>query len=197
MTNVRPLGANPHLARILAIAILVTLLVGIGQWVVQPILRLFSDQWQQNTQLEMAVSRYSMIIANKQRYKDSLSKIEANPLPQIFYSAPTTTSLGALIQNDVRELVMGAGGSIDSMQSLQSAQENGVTKVGVSLTMRIDTATLARLLRAIGNHGKLLRIDNITLRAPEIQPPTGMPMISLKWDIIGYGTSINRSTEIK
>ena len=195
MTDMNPLVPNPLLARILAIAILVTVLMGLSQWLLQPIFQSYSEQWQQNAQLEKTVARYATIIANEAKYKDSLTTIKQNPLPQIWYRASTVTSLGAAIQNDVRQIIVAAGASIDSMQSLPPTAQDGMNQIGISIAMRTDVKTLNKVMRAISSHHKLLKIDNISIRAPEIQANSGQPSISVKWDVVGHGILIKQSKD--
>ena len=183
----RPID-NPLLSRALAITLLITAIVVLSKWLVQPTIQHFIEQWHKNSQIEESVRRYSMIIANEQAYKDSLNKIQASPLPKIWYNAASVTSLGAQIQNDVRDIIVAAGGSIDSMQSLQAIQENDMTKIGISISMRTDIKKLATILQRLTDHHKLLRADNIIIRAAEKQASIGQPSLSLKWDIVGFGT---------
>jgi Tfp pilus assembly protein PilO len=179
---------NPRLSKGLAITLLVISLMLFFELTLHPAYRILEQQWKANSQLEDAVNRYSNIIASEALYKKTIEDIEAQPLPNILYSAASATSLSALLQNDVRELIIQSGGIIDSLQSIPVAQENGLYKMGVKLSMRTDMEILSTLLQRISSTEKLLNTDNVIIRSAENQSTTAVPIITIRWDIYGYGT---------
>lgn len=187
MNNPSPLVANRLLAKIVAISLLLVVASAFIDLIVEPIAGLFSEQLQRNQQLAATAVRYSHIIANEEKNHQTLARIEANPVPDMFYHAASDTSLGALLQADIRQLITQAGGRIDSMQSLQAGGEHATRKIGVSISIRTDIKTLTKIFQELKAASKLIKMDNTMIRAAEIQPDIGQPILTVRCDIFAYG----------
>lgn len=179
--------ANRLLSKALAVSLLIVLLASISNLIIGPLIQRFGEQFQRNQHLEKTAERYISFIANEEPYLEIRERINAYPLRDILYAAPSDTSLGAVLQAEVRQLILQVGGRIDSMQSIQTTEKDGLRKIGVSISMRTDIKTLTEIVKKIKDAEKLMKIDNAVIRAPEIQPEIGQPALTLRCDIFAYG----------
>ncbi|MDB0047360.1 type II secretion system protein GspM [Porticoccaceae bacterium] len=181
------LMANRLLSKALAVSLLIVLLASISNLIIGSLIQRFGEQLQRNQHLEETAGRYINFISNEEHYLKIRERIDAYPLRDILYTAPSDTSLGAVLQADVRQLILQAGGRIDSMQSIQTTEKDELRKIGVSISMRTDIETLTEIVKKIKAAAKLMKIDNAVIRAPEIQPEIGQPALTLRCDIFAYG----------
>ena len=179
--------ANRLLSKALAVSLLIVLLASFSNLIIGPLIQRFGEQFQRIQHLEKTAERYINFIANEEPYLKIRERINAYPLRDILYAAPSDTSLGAVLQAEVRQLILQVGGRIDSMQSIQTTEKDELRKIGVSISMRTDIETLTEIVKKIKAAEKLMKIDNAVIRAPEIQPEIGQPALTLRCDIFAYG----------
>lgn len=179
--------ANRLLSKALAVSLLIVLLASISNLLIGPLIQQFGEQFQRNQHLEKTAERYINFIANEEPYLKIQERISAYPSRNMLYTAPSDTSLGAILQADVRQLILQAGGRIDSMQSIQTTEKDELRKIGVTISMRTDIEILTEIVKKLKSAEKLMKIDNAVIRAPEIQPEIGQPALTLRCDIFSYG----------
>jgi hypothetical protein len=76
------------------------------------------------------------------------------------------------------------------MQSIPPTPEDDFQKVGLRLSLRAETKALNNILKNVGEHAKLLHFDHVSIRTAENQGGSQAPVLSITWDIYGYGLLI-------
>jgi len=182
---------SPVYRKILSLTLLAFAIFSVMGFVVLPIYNLISVKSDQVDQLTSSVERFQNILGREDIYRKRLAKIRQAPLPEITYNAYSHAALNSQMQNDIRRIIQQSGGRIDNMQSILPTPEDGFQKIGLRMSLRVDSKVLNEILQNIGRHSKLLNFDNVSIRTAENQGPnqgTGRaPVMTVRWDIYGYG----------
>ena len=187
---------SPLYRKILALTLLALVVMIVTGFVVLPIYNLMQEKSSQVDQIYSSVERYQNILGREDIYRTRLSSIRQAPLPEITYKAFSHAALNSQMQNDIRRLIQQSGGRIDNMQSIPPTPEDGFQKIGLRLSLRADNKILTKILQNIGAHSKILNFENVSIRTAENQGTGQAPVMTIRWDIYGYGLlSVDRGGE--
>lgn len=178
---------SPLYRKILAATLLAGVIFITASFIVLPLYTLMAVKSDYVDQLSDAVARYQTIIDRKSSYGERLKEIRGAPLPAITYEASSHAALNAQMQNDIRQIIQRSGGRIDNMQSIPPTPADEFQKIGLRLSLRAETKVLNNILENIGKHAKLLHFDQVSIRTAESQGGSQAPVLTIRWDIYGYG----------
>lgn len=178
---------SPLYRKLLALTLLALIIASFSGFVISPIYYLMQEKSNQVEQTYSSVERYQNILGREDIFRTKLAKIRQAPLPEITYNAISHAVLNSQMQNDIRGIIQRSGGHIDNMQSIPPTPEDGFQKIGLRLSLRADSKVLDKILQNIVLHSKLLNFDNISIRTAENQSVNSAPVMTIRWDIYGYG----------
>lgn len=178
---------SPLYRKTFALTLLALVVLLFTGFVVLPLYNMITVKSDHVDQLYSSVERFQNILAREDVYRERLAKIRQAPLPNITYNAHSHAALNSQMQNDIRNIIQQSGGRIDNMQSILPTPEDGFQKIGLRMSLRVDTKTLNKILQNMGQHSRLLNFDNISIRTAENQGTSQAPFMTVRWDIYGYG----------
>jgi general secretion pathway protein M len=88
-----------------------------------------------------------------------------------YFLPPAPPTLAAAdLQQRVKNLVEGSGGSLLSVQALPAIEEGGMVRVAVSITLQSNIDSLQKTLHTLESQVPLLFVDNVEVTARQIRP---------------------------
>lgn len=88
-----------------------------------------------------------------------------------YFLPPAPPTLAAAdLQQRVKNLVEGSGGSLLSVQALPAIEEGGVVRVAVNITLQGNIDSLQKTLHSLESQVPLLFVDNVEVTARQLRP---------------------------
>ena len=172
------------LRRSLAVLLLpVALLVA---WLlVQPMLGLYQSQQQWRAEAQRLLSFSKSSVAGAEQLQQQIKAMQASPLWTKLYRPAEGATL-ATLQSDVGTLLTSVQATPQALTVIRATQVAGLTRTGVHLSaaMRIDQ--LQQLFSAAARQPRYLRIEQLSVTAPQTQSSTENPLLTVEMDIYGF-----------
>lgn len=143
------------------------------------------------------IDRFGRMAAPLPQLLATEGKITDDPAIGSFYLSGKTANLAAAeLQNRLKQMVEGAGGTLVSSQLLPTQDQEGSQVVSVSLRLNSTTEALFDILYKIESARPLLFVDTLSVREQKRrtarptrkgqQPPETIHDLSVRLDVYGY-----------
>ncbi len=134
------------------------------------------------------IGQYRLYQTNAERLQDRLHNLQrlATARPELekaiqsirddqrtaaYFLPPAPPTLAAAdLQQRVKSLVEGSGGSLLSVQALPAVEEGGVVRVAVSIALQGNVDSLQKMLHSLESQVPLLFVDNLEVTARQFRP---------------------------
>lgn len=173
----------------------VLLVVGLG--IVMPWLDRQHRYNDEIDRLNQQVERLGRMAATLSGLQATEGKVSDDPTISSFYLPGQTANLAAAeLQNLLKQMVEGAGGTLVSAQLLPAQNQEGSQVVSVSLRLNSTTEALFDILYKIENARPLLFVDTLSVREQKRRNPRPARQgqsaqetiadLSVRLDVYGY-----------
>lgn len=175
-----------------AVAILICVLSAFWLAVVAPIAGAFNSQTDDILRAQEALARYRAMAGTQSELEAQLSAAGRGDSDMVQALKGTNPQLVAAdLQNKVKGIVEGAGGTLRSIQNLPVQDENGFRRIGLGVVLAGQHDALRAILHALESGQPYLFLDNVSIRA---SGPIGLmigntqlaPNLEVHFDVIGY-----------
>ena len=165
-------ASAPGLAQRLTALLLLALVIGLGYGLIDQV-------WMgQYRHYEMHAERLQDRLQNLQRLatarpelEKAIQTIHDDQRTAAYFLPPAQPTLAAAdLQQRVKNLVEGAGGSLLSVQALPAMEEGEVVRVAVGVTLQGDLSVLQKTLHSLESQVPLLFVDHLEVTARQIRP---------------------------
>ena len=165
-------SVTPSQAQRLAALSLLILIIGLGYVLAD---RLWMGQYrlyQTNVErLQDRLNNLQRLSTARPALEKAIQTIRDDPRTAAYFLPPAPPALAAAdLQQRVKSLVEGAGGSLLSIQVLPAIEEGGVVRVAVSVTGQGDVTALQKTLYGLESQVPLLFVDNLEVTARQFRP---------------------------
>lgn len=186
MTLAARIAAKPRAVRV-GVALVGLALVLALAWavIVGPLRALIVSQSQWRSEARAALAQARGTAAFEAPLREQLQQLPQQPLWQRLY-AVEAPELASALQRDLSALSATAGASSQSMLTLPSVEERGLLRSGARLSVSLDARALQALLEGIRQHSRYLRIERLTLTAPQAQTVDQNPTLAVTLEVFGY-----------
>jgi len=89
------------------------------------------------------------------------------------------------LEKDLRGIIKSANNPI-SMVAEPATAQGPLTRIAVQLSLSMPIDQLAETLARLQSHSKLLKIDRLTIQAPDFQSVDTNPTLSIQAEIAGF-----------
>lgn len=188
------LALSPVLRRVLAIAILVTLVFAVFSGIVAPVLEGYQADLRSIDLMRAAIARSQGIANDLPAFRSELAGLQQQPTSQGgFLQGPNESMIAAQFQNRVKHVVETARGELRSTQILPSREEGRFRRIAIRGQMSVGTAALQRTFYELESTSPFLFIDNVEIRArlaPRQRDRSSQEMVlEVRFDVYGYQRS--------
>ncbi len=158
---------TPLQRRVLAVAILLTLITGLAQLLVVPTIAAYSNVKGEIAEKTALLDRYGGLSARQERLQAMIEErrqhLEDDPL---FLKAPTESLTTAKLQEHVREAIEQTGGSIQAIESLPTIEKgNALHQINVRVDIIGDIRDAKEILGYIEGGEPVLFVERVDILA--------------------------------
>ena len=160
------MNASPGFRRAVALGLLVLVLVAFWRFGVAPAWQAWNEGREEVARLRDALARFQGLSLARADYERALAEERRAPgLRGALIEAESATLAAAKLQQSVKALVEGAGGSLVSSQPTEAASEGPFTRVGLNVRMLLSTPALQKVLHALETQRPVLVVDEMLVLA--------------------------------
>jgi hypothetical protein len=183
---------SPLQRRVLALALLALTILIVWFIAVQPIVAAIVSSSDERQATLRRLSRDSTLVAQDAEVRAALSAVEQNPRWARFYDSQKTDRAVLQLETDLRALVTTPNNPTSMIVQPATAQGR-VTRLAVKVTLSMSIDQLAETLSRMQLNSRLLKIESLTIQAPDYQVVDTNPTLSIQAEIVGYMLTKPRS----
>ena len=154
------------------------------------------SQWQADREqiavTSARIARYRTLIESKPRLEAGLKKIETRLKEAGFFLQATSPEVAAAeLQNRVKTIITGAGGTLVSSQVLDTGKQSDW--VGIKVRMTGDSTALAHTLLALRRTHPVVLVENLPVRGQghyrrqgNRLVPMPLPPLNIGFQVLGH-----------
>ena len=187
MTLVKRLAARPPAQRrVLAVVLLVVAAGLLWGVIFEPLERVVDSQSEWREQVHHDLARAMGRADSEAALRKRTEALNAEPIWQKFYEIPDGQDATTLIQRDVMRAGAGAGVKVDVVVPVPKVEEAGLVGYGIRFTTTSTADQLKRLMDALRANGGYLRVERLTLSAPQVQPTDQNVALTVTLEVYGF-----------
>ena len=182
---------SPSRQRLIALGGLAVAIAAIWFAVISPIADAFADQGTRIGDLQQQLTAYDARIAIRPAVEMRLAELKQHEASSTGLIAGKSAELAAAnIQNQMKAIVEGVSGQVQSAQNLPPVTAGGFERIEIQYDATVPMTRLKDLAYRVETSVPFLFLDGVDLRAPENWQGTGMPMdppaMQVHWTVRGY-----------
>lgn len=135
-----------------------------------------------------ALSRDRALVSQDNQIQAALTALKESPRWARFYQTQKADKAVLQMQSDLRE-VFKAPNNPTSMTAVPVQVEGSLTRIATKVTLSLTIDQLTESLARLHSHAQLLRIESVTIQAPDYQPADTNPTLSIQAEIVGFMVS--------
>lgn len=174
---------------LILVALCVALLVPARQaWLAQ-------QEWRQETRelLSAAAAAPELQTALERQ----IESVRRSHLREKFYPTDGVLGAAAMLQADVDLLMSSLQVPSRTIAPIPSTETESLVRHGVRLSASLRINQLQDLLNRISQHPRLIRVDQLTVVAPQMQSPEDNPPLAVSMDIYAYALTPDPASALK
>ena len=182
---------SPISRRLLAVALLVLVLIGLWSLLIQPLAARHAANEAQILQSRELLARYQAIIGSEERLLRELEALQEAESTSGGLLATDNPSVGsAEIQKQLKDFVTESGGALKSTAILPTEERSAFQRIAVRLNVICDTPALQELLYSIESANPYLFVDNLDVRTRNARrrqrDQPAVDQLQVRLDVSGY-----------
>lgn len=181
----------PLLRRGLALAILIAVLGAAWSLGAVPLLESFRDYREDADQSRLLLARYARLgagLADLEARRAELDRRRQTGGRVLAAASPALAA--AQLQNDVKRLIGGHGGSLKSTQVIAGGMDGPFRKVTVRVSMNADIESLQRIFYGLETAHIYRFVENVEIRARvgrrRVAAGTATTPLDVRFDVFAY-----------
>ena len=187
MTLVERLAARPPTQRrVLAVALVILAMGLLWGAVFEPLTWIVDSQseWRQEVQRDLA--RALGEAAGEPALRKRAVTLMTEPIWSKLYDAPSGQDLTTFVQRDVMRAGASAGGNVQTVVPVPKVEEAGLVGYGIRFTITATADQLKRLMDALRANVGYLRVERVTVAAPQVQPADQNASLTTTLEVYGF-----------
>ncbi len=170
------IGLSRNMRRVLALAILATVMLGVAAviWLPFAVLR---GQEAEIVRLDTRARELEARLRSREQLLAEQRLLErASRADQTLAQADTPALAGADLQRVLTELVASGGGSVESVQVLEPIPRLPFVQISIRLSFTSSIEALRSFLYAVERHAPVLLVHDMTVSETQAYDPSGQPL---------------------
>jgi general secretion pathway protein M len=181
---------SPWISRSAALGLLALLLLAAYALIVAPLMTRHEGYQQATQDLDQRLVHFEGLAAERKGVEDRLAAFRRQRGSlEVYLKNATSTLASAELQERIKQVVEGRGGTLVSTQTLPDRTDAGLLQVAIRVRMRGDTAALQKVVYALESERPLLFLDNLFIRSRMVRRGLVIgtaPDLDINFDVIGY-----------
>jgi hypothetical protein len=171
--------------RCIAIALLGIALALLWLGLIAPVADYFRHRSDQRQAELDSLSRDRALVSQDTNTRSAIASLAQSPRWARFYVAQKTDEAVLQLQTDLREIFK-APNNPTSMTGLPAAVEGPITRIATKITLSLTIDQFTESLARLGSRAQLLRIESLTIQAPDYQMANTNPTLSIQAEIAAF-----------
>jgi hypothetical protein len=176
---------SPIQQRCIALALFGVALMLLWVGLLDPIVGYIRHSAEQRRADLNSLSRDRALVSQDGSTQTALTAMGSSPRRARFYETQKADKAVLQMQSDLRE-VFKAPNNPTSMTAVPVAVEGALTRIATRVTLSLTIDQLTESLARLHSHAQLLRIESLTIQAPDYQTPDSNPTLSIQAEIVGF-----------
>jgi Tfp pilus assembly protein PilO len=193
MTLAEKIASRPlRLRRLLALLATLALVAMIWNLLLLPIAWVAASQERWRLEVSTHLARDKGHAALEADIRAQLAALPAASAWNHFYKIAPGEDAQARLQRDVTSLCAAAGAVVQAVVPLPAADEHGLVRTGIRITTTVTADQLKALVGLIRDHPQYLRVEQLSVSAPQIQTAQQNPSLLVTLEVFGYSYPAGR-----
>ena len=176
---------SPVQQRCIAIALSGVALALLWFGLIDPVAGYFRHSADQRETDLNALSRDRALVSQDSSTEKMFTALASSPRWARFYETQKADKAVLQMQSDLRE-VFKAPNNPTSMTAVPVSFEGPLTRIATKVTLSLTIDQLTESLSRLNSHAQLLRIESLTIQAPDYQAADTNPTLSIQAEIAGF-----------
>jgi general secretion pathway protein M len=183
---------TPWISRAVAVLLLVSVIAAIYLWAVEPLVAAYSRTDEAIVEARTMVERFDRLGAARAKLMQQAATLDKGETTTVYYLTGGTDAVAAAaLQEQVKSLIESSGGTVGSMQTLPTREEQRLQRVALRLQMTATMPSLFHVLHGLETGVPLLFLDNLDIQGRLRQlPQDGVqeqePVLTIGFEVYGY-----------
>lgn len=175
--------------RCVAVALLGIALALLWLGLIDPLAAYFRHSADQRRADLNSLSRDRALVSQDAGTEVTLTALGTSPRWARFYETQRADKAVLQMQSDLRE-VFKAPNNPTSMTAVAVVVEGPLTRIATKITLSLTIDQLTDSLARLQSHTQLLRIESVTIQAPDYQMADTNPTLSIQAEIVGFMVTV-------
>lgn len=193
------MSLSPVMSRSLALALAIALAGAIYSLAFVPVLDAWRGHAESIERSRDLIARYGRIAAHRETYDKQLAMLRERSRSSGGYIEDKSATLAAArLQNRIKRIVTGNGGTIRSLQSLPPQKERDLERISVRVQMTARIGQLQKIFHAFESGATFLFLDDVNVRVQRARrarrgrrkrnqpPPPDERLLTVRLNIYGF-----------
>lgn len=177
---------SPPMRRQVALLALPLMLLIVWLTVLLPVRQAWQAQQRWRYETKLLLSEAGRAPSLRGALEQQLAAVRSSQLRAKFYPSGGAMSPAALLQGDIDHLMTAAQASSRTLAPIPVSEDVLLLRYGVRVSASLRIDQLQNLLNRLAHHQRLLRVEQVTVVAPQMQQPTDNPPLAISMEIYGY-----------
>jgi general secretion pathway protein M len=185
---------TPWISRAVALLLLVSVVAALYLWAAEPLVAAYSGTDEAIAEARSMLERFDRIGAARAKLTQEAASLDTQTTTTLYYLAAGTDAMAAAaLQGQVKSLIESSGGTVGSMQTLPTRQEQRLQRVALRLQMTATMSSLFHVLHDLETGMPLLFLDNLDIqgRLRQSSQANGQeqeqePELTVGFEVYGY-----------
>jgi general secretion pathway protein M len=158
---------------------------------VEPLMGSFVEHRESIARSRDMLVRYQGLNSSRKQIDSNLTKLQAaQASEERLLKGGSAQLVGAKLQNNLKELIEGDGGSLTSMQVLPVREEQNFQRVTLAVTLTATIESLQKILYAVEAQTPYLFVENLQVTAnqgyTEVSDSENRRDLQVHFEVFGY-----------
>lgn len=157
---------TPLVSRLSAVLLLVTAILAAYTLLVEPMIIGYTETGKQIEEMRDQLARFERAAASRPALTKQMKDFEAQQQSRGYLLSGTTDALAAAsLQDEVHDLIVASGGTLDSVEPMPGVEEHGLMRITLRVQMTGTSDALFEVLYALEAGNPILFVENLNIRS--------------------------------
>jgi hypothetical protein len=176
---------SPRQQRLAALALALLCALTLWYGVVAPVIDAIESGREARQAALRALSRDHALIAQAPALRTARNSVDHSPRWSRLYANQKPDRATLQLETDLRALFK-TPNALTAMTAEPAVVQGPLTRLGVRLSLSLPLDQWTDALANLQQHPQLLKLESLTIQAPDFQVPDTNPTLTIQAEIVGY-----------
>jgi len=177
---------SPAMRRVVALLVVPMLIVLACLAALLPIHQAWQAQQRWREETKQLLSEAEVAPTLRDALQRQIEAVRASQLRSKFYPSGGAMGTAAVLQGDIDSVMNSAQASSRTLAPIPVAEDALLLRHGVRVTASLRIDQLQDVFNRLAQHQRLLRVEQLSVVAPQMQQADENPPLAVSMDVYGY-----------